>query len=356
MAKQLFFLVILLISCSAFSAPPAQPRVNQWPTSIHGNLIDGTISTVDLEARRHPGKTVVMFHSCNLKHIMGNAAGAVEKAMPIAGDADKQNPVNDKRYLGGWSAAKMKTPADNSFIVLNFYTQQDPGHVPNAQAHLELIENGLKNIAEKYPSDQYILVYPEFSSGVAGRDWERDIKPLTKRILGGHIRYEINWDGSRSNAAPIRRGKVITGHCPGTSTNASLGKPTAAWAFQHPPTRPSVTIQPALIDLEKQTTEKPTRKKRATKAKKPAKKTPQIDEEKLKSAQKGEQKEVPLTVEETPIEEPEKTEKEQTKEKWYQTNIAKGAAVVSGVTLVTAAIGYGIYKINQKHTNHLRSN
>lgn len=290
-----FFITFLLILTSSmgFSAPKVS-NTGFIPSVIKKtNLVDGAISIADEMASRQPNKTVVLFHSCNLQHAMGDAAGAVKDAMPAAGKADEQTPHNDTRHLGGWSAAEMKTPKGNKFIVLNLYTQQYGGHVDDAQTHLHLIEKSLENLADQFPAQDTVFVYPEISGGVAGRKWKQEVKPRVDKALGQYQRYEIEWDKSTSKT-PKLQGKVIN---------------------QYQPEKPIVT------SLDN---------------KRPAKlpKTPTKEANGLQ----------------VPIEPVAKVDEEQQEQKWYQTKIAKAAGAASAIALITAAIGFGIHKFSQNNT------
>ena len=284
-----FFITFLLILTSSvgFSAPGVS-SAGFIPSVIKKtNLVDGAISIADEMASSQPNKTVVLFHSCNLQHSMGDAAGAVKDAMPAAGKADEQTPHNDTRHLGGWSAAEMKTPKGNKFIVLNLYTQQYGGHVDDAEKHLHLIEKSLENLADQFPAQDTVFVYPEISGGVAGRKWKQEVKPRVDKTLGQYQRYEIEWDKSTSKT-PKLEGEIIN---------------------QYRPEKPIVT------SLDNKGPKTPTKEVNGLLA---------------------------------PIEPVEKVDEEQQEQKWYQTKTAKAVGAVSAIALITASIGFGIHKFSQK--------
>ncbi|MCY4044296.1 MAG: hypothetical protein OXE99_04375 [Cellvibrionales bacterium] len=192
MKHSLFIFCLLIVSNAALTTPPTPLDA----IVIEGNLVDAAINAAD--HYKNDTRQVVLFHSCNIQHAMGGAAGAIKKAMPAAGVADDNTPKNDGNYLGGGSIAQVTTPSGNPFLVVNLYTQRYPGSVSNAANHKALIDKSLDNLVTQFPKDKYILVYPQFSSAIAGRDWTKDILPLVNKHLSLYERHQVNWNNSTS--------------------------------------------------------------------------------------------------------------------------------------------------------------
>ena len=119
----------------------------------------------------------IIAHGCNCGKMMGAGIALEMKArIPEAWEAD----LKDKRFsinkLGCFTSALVDREEIKPFLVLNFYSQYEPGK----NLDVEALTLCLRKTNMMYP-DLHIGL-PYIGAGIAGGDW-KEIKKIIKKEL-----------------------------------------------------------------------------------------------------------------------------------------------------------------------------
>lgn len=139
--------------------------------TIHGDLI-----ALALE-----GRFDVIVHGCNCFHTMGaGIAAQIARAFPEAVEADHGTTYGERVKLGTLSiAAASRADADVPLLILNAYTQYEPGRNVDYDAIATCFDRVSRLVA---PVAR--IGYPMIGAGIAGGDWERIAAIIDARLVG----------------------------------------------------------------------------------------------------------------------------------------------------------------------------
>jgi O-acetyl-ADP-ribose deacetylase (regulator of RNase III) len=119
------------------------------------------------------GEFDVIVHGCNCFHTMGaGIAGQIAKRYPNIYDIDKKlTEYGSVEKLGTLSYG---VPTGYTFVVVNAYTQFQPGQNVNYHA----IYSAMEKVRDKYCGKELRIGIPKIGAGIAGGDWDLISKHL----------------------------------------------------------------------------------------------------------------------------------------------------------------------------------
>jgi O-acetyl-ADP-ribose deacetylase (regulator of RNase III) len=138
----------------------------------NGNLVDMFMD----------GKFDVLIHGCNCFKTMGaGIAKEISEKIPEANMADNMYSFEgDYAKLSNWSYATVRRSNGPVGIVINLYTQYNPG----ADLFKEALLLGFKKLRFLMKTDIKIAI-PLIGCGIAGGNWD-EIEPLINEIMKDH--------------------------------------------------------------------------------------------------------------------------------------------------------------------------
>ena len=158
---------------------------------IKGNLLD----------LADQGKFDVIIHGCNCFHAMsGGIARQIAERYPEVEAADNLTEKGAKWKLGTTDNVVVRRPfkllgipilgLTRSFIVINAYTQYNPG----ADFNYEAIKDCFEYIKLTAKGLNMRIAYPMIGAGIAGGDWNV-ISKIIDQELEGEDHTLVVWDG-----------------------------------------------------------------------------------------------------------------------------------------------------------------
>lgn len=139
----------------------------------YGNLLDMALAA----------EFDMIIHGCNCFYDMsGGIAAQIGKRFPQAKVADEQTKFGDTNKLGKYSMSLVRSfvpPTFAQFIIVNAYTQYNPGRDASYQA----IESFFINFKKTYGNMNLRIGIPEIGCGIGGLEG-----PRVKRIIGSICR------------------------------------------------------------------------------------------------------------------------------------------------------------------------
>lgn len=139
--------------------------------TVRGNLLD-------LFER---GEFDTIVHGCNCFNSMGGGIAAqIAQRYPLAEEADKKTVSGDISKLGHIHMVE----TDYGWVI-NGYTQYNPG----ADVCYDAIDQVFKRVAHLAKREKLVVGYPAIGAGIAGGDWERISKIISKRMKGTNHTY-----------------------------------------------------------------------------------------------------------------------------------------------------------------------
>jgi len=134
----------------------------------------------------------VITHGCNCFLTMGaGIAGQISKRYPAAFTADKATKSGDRTKLGSFTAAEISRPNGTKFVVINAYTQYQPGR----NFELTALERALSLVKAEFGGKGLRFGLPFIGAGIGGGNWEQ-IKPVIECELDGEEVSIVEWDGT----------------------------------------------------------------------------------------------------------------------------------------------------------------
>jgi O-acetyl-ADP-ribose deacetylase (regulator of RNase III) len=154
------------------------------------NKIKGNLIT---QAKRY-GNFDVIVHGCNCQNAMGGGiAYEISLRCPNASSVDEYfSRRGDKNKLGKISYAIERSDNGFPFVVVNAYTQFNPG----ANFKLKALTKCLKKIKKQFGGMGLCFGFPLIGAGIGGGDW-KEIEKEIKTILKDENVYIVEYDGSK---------------------------------------------------------------------------------------------------------------------------------------------------------------
>lgn len=148
--------------------------------TVKGNLVDMFLN----------GEFKVMIHGANCFKSMGaGIAGEIRNKIPEAVIADNLYGISgDKNKLSNWSLATVRRKTGGIGVVINLYTQYNPGK----DLYEEALILGFKKLAPLF-SQEVSIGIPAIGCGIAGGNWE-EISPKIAKIFKNHNITFVEYD------------------------------------------------------------------------------------------------------------------------------------------------------------------
>lgn len=124
----------------------------------------------DLIQMAKEGNFDVIMHGCNCFHMMGaGIAKLIRGNFPEAWKADLNTTKGDKIKLGSYSLANHYLPDGKSFVIVNLYTQYEPG--PNFD--ILAFHDAMIKVYSSMSHHSLRFGIPKIGSGIGGGNWEQ---------------------------------------------------------------------------------------------------------------------------------------------------------------------------------------
>jgi O-acetyl-ADP-ribose deacetylase (regulator of RNase III) len=139
----------------------------------------------DLLKMADEGQFDYIFHGCNCFALMGDGiARSIAKKYPEAEASDRENSTRgDISKLGDYTTATVQDANGENFVIVNLYTQFQPGAHFEYQALRSALDLFLGD--QTFPADKVIrLGFPLIGAGIGGGDWD-----YIETIIGEALSY-----------------------------------------------------------------------------------------------------------------------------------------------------------------------
>lgn len=129
----------------------------------------------------------VIIQGCNCFNTMNSGiARQIRERIPEAYEADCRTVKGDADKLGTISLTKIDCFTDNSYYVVNAYTQYKYGR-DRMHVDYDAVRSCFKEINETWPVssfDRWDFGYPRIGAGLAGGDWNIIRKIIDEELSG----------------------------------------------------------------------------------------------------------------------------------------------------------------------------
>src|SRR6478736_4612705 len=135
--------------------------------------VEGDLIKMALE-----GKFDMIAHGCNCFHTMGGGiAKSISETFPEALQADKVFGERGNVWKLGQASKATIFRGDTQFVVVNLYTQFEPGANFEYLALINSLEYLKKyldiNLYDRVSDKPYRLGFPKIGAGIGGGDWDQ---------------------------------------------------------------------------------------------------------------------------------------------------------------------------------------
>ena len=157
---------------------------------INGNLLE----------EFEKGTIDVLVHGCNCFNVMGaGIAAQIRWKYPSAFIVDGELNVGDYKKLGDYSMAILPLKGKRTKVILNLYTQYEPG----ANFEYKAFIDSLKRLNKDFKNANFIFGFPEIGCGIGGAKWPY-VKELIEKYTKNLKVIIVHYDHGVKNVGTTR--------------------------------------------------------------------------------------------------------------------------------------------------------